>query len=54
MGGSVLVSKPDSPHSTCIELRLRLRLSRGLGLEGGIGSAITTLGKKACEGLVWL
>ena len=25
-----------------------------LRLEGGVGSTITTLDKKACEGLVWL
>ena len=44
-GGSVLVATPDSVHSfsTWLRLRFRLRLERG-----GVGSAITTLDKKAC------
>ena len=29
------------------------RVRLGLRLEGGVGSAITTLDKKACEGFVW-
>ena len=37
--------------SYTVRLKLRLRVR----LEGGeVGSAVTTLGKKACECLVWL
>ena len=37
-----------------LRLRLRLRLRPRLRLEGeGVGSAITTLDNKACEGRVW-
>ena len=34
-------------------VRVRVRVRRRLE-EGGVSSAITTLNKKACEGLLWL
>ena len=42
-------------NTSRVRVQLRLRLGLGLRLEGGgVDSAIATLDKKACEGLVWL
>ena len=40
-----------------VRIRVRRRLARRVKLRlegGGVGSGMTTLHKKACEGLVWL